>query len=308
MSIPFALRYRRAGLRYRSPGERNPGFDPQPERKHCPSIPQGERFFADRPKSLRAASRRSIQVFELVPDIAETIEMNLLISARTVDEALLAAESGANFIDLKEPHHGALGALPLVTIRACVAALRGCGLPVSATIGDAPQDIGDGVQRVADCGVDLVKVGIARNAAAADVLAMLATCGRRVVPVLLADRGLDAALVTQAASLGFAGLMVDTADKRAGSLFDCVTLSELKHFIECARGASMMCGLAGALRLEHLPQLTALEPDFAGFRSAVCTATAAQLSTPSLRALRQAASGGLTSPSSNDRIESSALL
>ena len=137
--------------------------------------------------------------------------MKLLISARSVDEALLAGESGADFIDLKEPRHGALGALPLATIRDCVAALRGSGLPVSATIGDAPHDIGGAVQRVADCGVDLVKVGIERNAAAADVLAMLGGCGRRVVPVLLVDRGLDAALVTHA-SLGFAGLMVDTAD------------------------------------------------------------------------------------------------
>ncbi len=235
--------------------------------------------------------------------------MKLLISVRSVDEALLAAEGGADFIDLKEPRLGALGALPLATIRACVAALRGFGLPVSATIGDAPQDIGDAVRRVADCGVDFVKVGIERNAAAADVLTMLAACGRRVVPVLLADRGLDAALVTHAARLGFAGLMVDTADKRAGSLFDCVTLSELEHFIERARAASVMRGLAGALRLEHLPLLTTLAPDFAGFRGAVCTGDrSAALKADLLRALRQAASSGLASPSNIERIESSALL
>jgi (5-formylfuran-3-yl)methyl phosphate synthase len=234
--------------------------------------------------------------------------MKLLISARSVDEALLARENGADFIDLKEPRHGALGALPLATIRACVAALRGSGLPVSATIGDAPKHTGDAVQRVADCGVDLVKVGIERNDAAADVLTMLASCGQRVVPVLLADRGLDAALVTQAASLGFAGLMVDTVDKRAGSLFDRVTSSQLKHLIECARGASVMCGLAGALRLEHLPPLTALAPDFAGFRNAVCRGDrSATLDAGLLRALRQASSG-LVSPSNIDRIESSALL
>ena len=197
--------------------------------------------------------------------------MKLLISVRSAREALLAARGGADVIDLKEPRHGALGALPLTTIRDCVAALRGFGLPVSATIGDQPKDIADAVRRVADCGVDLVKVGVERNAAARDVLTMLAACGQPVVPVLIADRGLDAALVSHAAGLGFAGLMVDTADKSAGSLFDCAPMLALQHFIDSARAASLMCGLAGALRIEHLPRLAALSPDFAGFRTAVCS-------------------------------------
>jgi (5-formylfuran-3-yl)methyl phosphate synthase len=235
--------------------------------------------------------------------------MKLLISVRSVDEALLAARGGADFIDLKEPRAGALGALPLATIRDCVAALRGFGLPISATVGDAPRDIVGAVQRVADCGVDIVKVGIERDKAARETLTMLAHCGRRVVPVLIADRGLDAALVAHAASLGFSGLMLDTADKRAGSLLDCVPLPELQHFIGSARAASMMCGLAGALRLEDLPQLIALGPDFAGFRTAVCSGErTAALDPDRLGALRQAASRGLTSPNSSARIESSALL
>jgi (5-formylfuran-3-yl)methyl phosphate synthase len=230
--------------------------------------------------------------------------MKLLISVRSVDEAQVAAEGGADFIDLKEPRHGALGALPLATIRDCVAALRGSGLPVSATIGDAPNDIADAVQRVADCGVDYVKIGIERNAAAHDVLAMLAVCGRPVVPVLLADRGLDAELITHAASLRFAGLMVDTADKHAGSLFDCVPMPVLQHFIATARAASLMCGLAGALRAQHLPQLIELAPDFAGFRSAVCSGDRnGTLDPQRLHTLRQT-----VSPISSARIESSALL
>jgi (5-formylfuran-3-yl)methyl phosphate synthase len=235
--------------------------------------------------------------------------MKLLISVRSVEEALLAARGGADFIDLKEPRDGALGALPLATIRDCVAALCGSGLPVSATIGDQPTNIADAVQRVADCGVDIVKVGIERNEVARETLAMLANCGRSVVPVFLADRGLDAALVTHAAGLGFAGLMVDTADKRVGSLFDCAPLAALAHFVDCARASSSMCGLAGALRLEHLPQLIALAPDFAGFRTAVCSGDrSAALDPNRLRVLRQIASCGVASPSSSERIESSALL
>ncbi len=50
--------------------------------------------------------------------------MRLLVSVRSVDEALLAAASGADFIDLKEPGQGALGGLPVASIVAIVAALR----------------------------------------------------------------------------------------------------------------------------------------------------------------------------------------
>jgi (5-formylfuran-3-yl)methyl phosphate synthase len=230
--------------------------------------------------------------------------MKLLVSVRSVEEALLAAEGGADFIDLKEPRNGALGALPLATIRDCVAAMRHFNLPVSATIGDSPDNVTDAVRRVADCGVDIVKVGIERNAAARDVLTMLSACGHPVVPVLIIDRGLDVALVTCAAGLGFAGLMLDTADKRAGSLFDCVPLPVLQHFIDRTRATLPMCGLAGALRIEHLPRLMALAPDFAGFRTAVCAGDrSAALDPQRLHALRQAAW-----PISSARIESNALL
>jgi (5-formylfuran-3-yl)methyl phosphate synthase len=239
--------------------------------------------------------------------------MKLLVSVRSTHEALLAAAGGADFIDLKEPSLGALGGLPLATIRDCVVALRGASVPISATIGDLPMqalgEIAARVRAVADCGVNFVKVGIENNEAALDVLTMLAPCGRSVVPVLIADRGLSAALVNHAASLGFAGLMVDTANKGAGCLFDCVTTPALRHFIDSARAASLMCGLAGALRVEHLPQLACLAPDFAGFRTAVCNGDRSGALDPQrLFALRQAASGGRDAPISSARTESSALL
>jgi (5-formylfuran-3-yl)methyl phosphate synthase len=71
--------------------------------------------------------------------------------------------------------------------------------------------------------------------------------------------------------LRFPALMLDTADKLAGSLFDVTTVLALSRFVLQVRGAGALAGLAGALRVAHLPQLAALAPDFAGFRSAVCT-------------------------------------
>jgi (5-formylfuran-3-yl)methyl phosphate synthase len=200
----------------------------------------------------------------------------LLVSVRSVAEAARAVQGGADFIDLKEPSEGALGGLPISTIAAVVNALRAQGvtLPISATIGDLPMRdldrVMQQVEAVGACGVTYVKVGIERVPEAAAVLDALAAAGRAVVPVFIADRGLDAGHLAQACRLGFPGLMVDTADKAAGSVFDVMTVEALRRFIAEARAAGALAGIAGALRLAHLPQVRALAPDFAGFRSAVC--------------------------------------
>ena len=208
--------------------------------------------------------------------------MKILVSVRSVEEALLAVSGGVDFIDLKEPSGGALGGLPPATIRSIVDALRrhGSGLPVSATIGEVPAHelnrIATRVDAVAACGVDYVKVGIERTPQAVALLDALAASGWPVVPVFIADQGLDFSHVAHASALGFPGVMVDTADKRAGSLFDAVPLPDLRRFAGVVRatggtGASAaLLGLAGALRVEHEPLLRALAPDFAGFRTAVC--------------------------------------
>lgn len=205
--------------------------------------------------------------------------MKLLVSVRSVAEAAIAAGGGADFVDLKEPGDGALGGLPIATIRAVVAALRASnpGLPISATIGDLPMrdlaGIAARVDAVGGCGVDYVKVGIERDPQAGAVIDALATSAWPVVPVFIADRGLDFAEVARACEARrFPGVMVDTADKRVGSLFDALPMAQLQRFIDSVRASGAMAGAAGALRLAHVPLLQALAPDFAGFRSAVCVA------------------------------------
>ena len=75
--------------------------------------------------------------------------MRLLVSVRSVEEALLAAQGGADFIDLKEPNDGALGGLPVETIAAVIMALR---LYAGFPGGDGRhrrQDLGQRVRRAA---------------------------------------------------------------------------------------------------------------------------------------------------------------
>ena len=165
-----------------------------------------------------------------------------------------------------------------------------------------------GSKRWASCGVDVVKVGIERSPGAGTVLLALAGCGRPVVPVFIADRGLDQHVVARARTLGFPALMLDTAEKRAGSLFDALPMEVLEGFVRAARKARVMVGLAGALRVSHADRLAALAPDFAGFRSAVCRGQRSDaldmLSLVDLVAAMREAQASLirTSPSSSDRM------
>ncbi len=246
----------------------------------------------------------------------------VLVSVRSVDEALIAAAGGADFIDLKEPARGALGGLSETTIRAIVSALREAGhaLPVSATIGDVPMDELDEilarVGRVAACGVDIVKVGIERAPSASGVLKALAGTGLSLVPVFIADQGIDDHALALALGLGFTGVMVDTADKRAGSLFEALPRAAIERFVASARGAGVMVGVAGALRREQAEAIVALAPDFAGFRSAVCAGVrSGSLDAQRLRALvaamqaaqasHAAQASNRTSPISIDRMRAS---
>jgi uncharacterized protein (UPF0264 family) len=229
--------------------------------------------------------------------------VRLLVSVRDVDEALAAAAEGADFIDLKEPADGALGAVAPSHVARIVSVLRRRypDVRVSATVGDLPAseagEILSRVQRVASCGVDYVKVGLwpAAVATAADALLdALAGAGPGIVPVLVADEGVDLALVARALARGsFPALMIDTAEKRRGSLLQRVPPAELADFIAAARTRGVMAGLAGSLRADDAPALLALAPDFAGFRGAVTRGGRAGVLDPRLvRALRSRFAAG----------------
>lgn len=212
--------------------------------------------------------------------------MQALVSVRSPEEALQAAAAGVPLIDLKEPRSGALGALPDETLQAIVQALRGHGHDgeISATTGDHPptalQPLLVEAQRVAACGVDVVKVGVLPGPGGLDLIAALAQLPHRIVPVLMVDQGLDPQLAQAACEAPFHAVMIDTVGKRSGSVLDHLGHQRLKSWIELAQRAGQRVGIAGALRLDDITTLQALHPDFAGFRSAVCEGDRAQALSP----------------------------
>lgn len=198
----------------------------------------------------------------------------LLASVTDCEEAQIALAGGADIIDVKDPTRGALGALPIDGIRVVVERVAG-RRPVSATIGDLPSDpllLSDAIRATAATGVDYVKVGFFTTENLGDCLQEIArlTGDSAVVAVLFADRSPPLEALAGFADAGFAGVMLDTADKTRGGLTTHLSSHELHRFVDRASALGLLSGLAGALRLDDLPALLPLAPDYLGFRGALC--------------------------------------
>ncbi|QXP83037.1 (5-formylfuran-3-yl)methyl phosphate synthase [Methylococcus sp. Mc7] len=199
----------------------------------------------------------------------------MLASVRNLAEARIALEAGVDIVDLKAPEHGSLGALPAEEVGRIVAAAGGA-VPVSATIGDLPLDpdpICRAVLEMADTGVDYVKIGLFRGGdwgSTLVTLTHLANRNIRLVAVLFADDLPDFDWIARLKKAGFAGAMLDTQDKARGSLTGLLDRPTLERFVDETREQGLLCGLAGSLRKEDIPELLSLEPDYLGFRGALC--------------------------------------
>lgn len=200
--------------------------------------------------------------------------MRLLASVADLQEAELAASKHVDFIDLKNPQAGALGALPLRTL-AEIASRLGGKHTLSATIGDLPmqpQLLVENAAAVFETGVDIVKIGFFGSAGHVECIHALHQLARktRLIAVLLADQSPDFSLIPQFAAAGFYGVMLDTAEKRAGRLTGVMPSESLRQFVDDVRSHGLLCGLAGSLQVEDVTQLAPLQPDYLGFRGAVC--------------------------------------
>jgi uncharacterized protein (UPF0264 family) len=180
-----------------------------------------------------------------------------LASVMSADEAETVLALGADIVDLKDPHRGALGALPLDVLREALARVGG-RRPVSATVGDLPMEpdrVAAATARTGETGVDFVKVGLfpgGDRLACLDALAVQAAQGLRLVAVMFADQAPDFTLIEHLAERGFAGVML-----------------ALRGFVERAKAVDLLAGLAGSLTLGDVPALLPLGPDYLGFRGAL---------------------------------------
>lgn len=199
----------------------------------------------------------------------------LLVSVSGPDEAEVALAGGADFIDLKDPRRGALGAVSPEVLQATIERVAG-RRPVSAVAGDLPMDLGALTHAVIErAAADFVKVGLFPASAETrrTVLAGLAPLAARtpLIAVLFADGDPDIALLADLKASGFKGAMLDTMEKSGGGLLRHLSVLELGRFVETCRAAGLMSGLAGSLEAADVPRLVVLKPDYLGFRGALTT-------------------------------------
>jgi uncharacterized protein (UPF0264 family) len=200
----------------------------------------------------------------------------MLASVSNVQEAISLLSTGVDILDIKDPRQGALGAVEIRSVIKIVNAVSG-RVPTSATIGDLPMQTGlidKGLTAMRETGVNIVKVGIFAaeiTQPVLDVFCRHAQAGARIVLVFFADLkpGLDD--FAHLAATGINGVMLDTSDKSGGSLRSIMPDGVLQSFVNKSRAQGLMSGLAGSLQVNDIQPLLELEPDFLGFRSALCS-------------------------------------
>ncbi len=218
----------------------------------------------------------------------------MLASVNSLEEALLALAANIDIIDLKQPALGALGALETDLVKSIVLAVNG-NCPISATVGDLPMQpeiVYQAVKAMAETGVDYIKIGFFPGGDWQGTIEKLAALSRtlNLIAVLFADTQPDFAVIDSLKNTGFKGVMLDTMNKNNGSLTQVMAKTDIAQFVRLANDRSMLCGLAGSLRLDDIAELMPYRPDYLGFRGALCLEhnRTAQLNKASIMQIKQA--------------------
>jgi uncharacterized protein (UPF0264 family) len=217
--------------------------------------------------------------------------MRLLVSVSSAEEARAAIEGGADIIDAKDPHTGALGPVTLDML-AAIRQVVGPAHLLTAALGDAKE--GSGLQApgsgsatteieslahaYAAAGAALVKVGCAEAGCAAMLAAAVqgaARAGAGVIVVAYADAVRAAtvtleAVIDVALAAGAHGVLVDTMNKRGPGLRSLVEPGQLNAWVARARHAGLLAAVAGRLSAADLPAVAASGADVVGVRGAAC--------------------------------------
>lgn len=201
----------------------------------------------------------------------------MLASVQNRQEAEVAFQSGADIIDLKDPAKGALGAVDLAKLLEVIDFIDGrCA--VSAACGDLPMNpeiIRAVAGNFAGTGADYIKIGFFPSPDLNGCIEALRSLSphNKLIAVLFADYndryGSD--LFDQLKANGFHGVMIDTADKSKGRLLDHMAPDQIGNFVKDAQARGLMVGAAGSLEAPDVPRLLAYNPDYLGFRGALCS-------------------------------------
>lgn len=205
----------------------------------------------------------------------------LLVSVRNVAEADAALRGGADWIDLKEPTNGPLGAVDADIARSIVARVGGRA-KVSAAAGELLDWSTAGAREFLQIeGISQFKLGLAQcrdqtwRDAWLTAQCEIVAAGKELVAVSYAD---DAAAHSPAladiAALAIDApcqwLLIDTFDKRSGTLLSCLVAAELREIFQRVRWHGITTAAAGRLTPAAIAELPLDSVDVVAVRSAAC--------------------------------------
>ncbi|QDU80641.1 hypothetical protein Pla110_23730 [Polystyrenella longa] len=211
----------------------------------------------------------------------------LLISVRNGAEARIVLEGGVDFLDVKEPLNGPLGAASKETLNEISVLMESApDIHFSAALGELQnfQDERNAFSLPEE--VDFVKLGLSGCRSRAewesdfrqlqsDISGLTSRGQLNWVAVAYADHGTCDAptpdqVLTLAIETGCVGLLVDTYSKNGLSTFDFMSAAELKRLRQSCQSHDLFFALAGSIRPIHLPQIRDVDPDIIAVRGAVC--------------------------------------
>ena len=195
----------------------------------------------------------------------------ILASIKNISEAKILIDTEIDIIDLKDPSNGALGKLENNDIKDIINFIDKKKL-TSSTIGDLPNNkdlISEIVGELSNTDVDFIKIGVYENNYI-NTLSKIKSC-KKLIAVFFADKFLptkEEILILK--NSGFSGVMIDTSNKNSGNLFNHVSDNEVHNFISNAKNLNLLTGVAGSINGSHINQISKLNPNYMGFRGALC--------------------------------------
>ncbi len=199
----------------------------------------------------------------------------LLVSVKNVQEAQIALEASADFIDLKDPSVGALGSLD---DRICseVVQLVKKKIVISATVGEGHNDADELLSYIdtkSAIGIDVIKLPINQFFDDTEFVGQLKLrameMNTKFVAVMFADELVDLTLIAMLANTGFYGVMLDISNKQS-HLLSSVDSNTINAFVKKCKKHNLIAGLAGSLRIADVKLLVSYRASYIGFRSGVC--------------------------------------
>jgi uncharacterized protein (UPF0264 family) len=206
----------------------------------------------------------------------------LLVSARTLEEAVCLVESGTHWLDLKEPSLGSLGRPSISLVQQLLRMEIPDDVHVSVAGGElkdwSPQlssDLAAILPRrfhlklaLADCkGVDWVEL-------ASQVSRSMLEPSQLILVHYADSDHVEApdwqSVVEASRALGCRFVLIDTCNKKSGGLLDLKSPNELREMIRLAAGFQLGVALAGSLKLDQLKSLSDVGAQWLGIRGAVC--------------------------------------